>query len=164
MKQRVLAALVMAPLAIAAILWLPTLAFAALVGAAMMVGAWEWLRLCGITARPVRAVVVALLAGVFAALWTLADKGATGLHHYTDAGAASWYDFAVAIQEEALAAGLLDAAVPVVPINTADFPTPAARPHYSVLDKTGTFTALGGPAPHWRHNLRTMISEIATHG
>jgi len=102
--------------------------------------------------------------GLAAALWTLADKGVTGIHHYTDAGAASWYDFAVAIQEEALAAGLLGHAVPVIPIATADFPTPAKRPSYSVLDKTSTFAALGGPTLHWRVNLRTMISKIKTIG
>jgi len=95
------------------------------------------------------------------ALWTLAEARFTGMHHYTDAGAASWYDFAVAIQEEALASGLLDRAVPVIPIATADYPTPARRPHYSVLDKTSTYAALGGPAPHWRANLRTMIAAIA---
>ena len=102
--------------------------------------------------------------GLAAALWTLADKGVTGIHHYTDAGAASWYDFEVAIQEEALAAGLLGHAVPVIPIATADFPTPAKRPSYSVLDKTSTFAALGGPTLHWRVNLRTMISKIKTIG
>jgi len=102
--------------------------------------------------------------GLAAALWTLADKGVTGIHHYTDAGAASWDDFAVAIQEEALAAGLLGHAVPVIPIATADFPTPAKRPSYSVLDKTSTFAALGGPTLHWRVNLRTMISKIKTIG
>jgi len=102
--------------------------------------------------------------GLAAALWTLAGKGVTGIHHYTDAGAASWYDFAVAIQEEALAAGLLAHAVPVIPIATADFPTPAKRPSYSVLDKASTFAALGGPTPHWRTQLRTMLSEIKTHG
>ena len=102
--------------------------------------------------------------GLAAALWTLAAKGATGIHHYTDAGVASWYDFAVAIQEEALASGLLDKAVPVIPIATADFPTPAVRPSYSVLDKTATYAALSGPAPHWRTNLRTMMREIKTNG
>ena len=102
--------------------------------------------------------------GLAAALWTLADKDARGLHHYTDAGAASWYDFAVAIQEEALAAGLLDKAVPIVPIATADYPTPARRPHYSVLDKGSMFALLGGPTPHWRSNLRVMIAAIRTGG
>lgn len=102
--------------------------------------------------------------GLAAALWSMAGQGAKGIYHYTDAGAASWYDFAVAIQEEALTAGLLDAAVPVVPITTVDFPTPAVRPSYSVLDKTSTFALLGRPTPHWRTNLRTMIAEIKTHG
>lgn len=102
--------------------------------------------------------------GLAAALWALAGKGVTGIHHYTDSGAASWYDFAVAIQEEALAIELLAKAVPVIPIATADFPTPARRPHYSVLDKSSTIAALGGAAPHWRSNLRLMLSEIKTHG
>ncbi|TCM12028.1 dTDP-4-dehydrorhamnose reductase [Novosphingobium sp. PhB165] len=102
--------------------------------------------------------------GLAAALWSLAGKRATGLYHYTDAGACSWYDFAVAIQEEGLAAKLLDKEVPVIPISTADYSTAARRPHYSVLDKTSTFAAIGGPAPHWRANLRTMITEIKTNG
>lgn len=102
--------------------------------------------------------------GLAAALWTLAGKGMTGIHHYTDAGAASWYDFAVAIQEEAMAIGLLDRAVPIVPITTADYPTPATRPHYSVLDKASSFEALGGPTPHWRSNLRIMLRDIQAHG
>ena len=46
--------------------------------------------------------------GLASTLWGLAAQGATGLWHHSDAGVASWYDFAVAIQEEALAAGLLD--------------------------------------------------------
>ncbi|WP_293882579.1 dTDP-4-dehydrorhamnose reductase [Sphingomonas sp.] len=102
--------------------------------------------------------------GLAGALWKLARQAVQGIHHYSDAGAASWYDFAVAIQEEALALALLKKAVPVIPIGTADFPTPARRPHYSVLDKGTTFAALGSPSPHWRTSLRTMLSEINTHG
>lgn len=102
--------------------------------------------------------------GLAAALWSLAETGAAGTHHYTDSGAASWYDFAVAIQEEGLAAGLLHSAVPVIPIATQDFPTPARRPSYSVLDKQSTFALLGGPTPHWRANLRVMIGEIQANG
>jgi dTDP-4-dehydrorhamnose reductase len=102
--------------------------------------------------------------GLASALWTMAGQGVSGIHHYTDAGAASWYDFAVAVQEEALAIGLLDHAVPVVPIATADYPTPARRPHFSVLDKTSTFECLGGAAPHWRSNLRIMLKDIQAHG
>ncbi|WP_375401972.1 dTDP-4-dehydrorhamnose reductase [uncultured Sphingomonas sp.] len=99
-----------------------------------------------------------------AALWRLHAAGARGVFHYTDSGAVSWYDFAVAIQEEAVAAGLLARTVPVIPIATADFPTPAKRPSYSLLDKSATSALLGKPAPHWRANLRILIKDIAAHG
>lgn len=92
-------------------------------------------------------------------LWTLAGAKARGTFHWTDAGAASWYDFAVAIQEEALARGLLAKAVPVIPIRTVDYPTPAHRPAYSVLDKTTTW-AITGPARHWRDELRTCLDAM----
>jgi dTDP-4-dehydrorhamnose reductase len=98
-------------------------------------------------------------ASLAGAIWTLAAHGATGIYHWTDAGAASWYDFAVAIQEEALARGLLTRAIPVIPIRTSDYPTPAARPNYSVLDKTTTF-AITGPARHWRDELRDCLTSM----
>lgn len=94
------------------------------------------------------------------AVWRAVDVGVTGTHHWTDAGVASWYDFAVAIQEEALACGQLDAPVQVTPIGTKDFPTPARRPPYSVLDKKETWQALGMTAAHWRQNLRHMLVEL----
>lgn len=95
--------------------------------------------------------------GLARAIWSLADAGAKGHFHWTDAGAASWYDFAVAIQEEAVALGMLTRAVPVIPIRTSDYPTPAKRPSYSVLDKTTTW-AITGPARHWRAELRECLS------
>jgi dTDP-4-dehydrorhamnose reductase len=95
--------------------------------------------------------------GLARTLWTLAGAGQRGAFHWTDAGAASWYDFAVAIQEEALAIGLLATPVPVIPIRTADYPTPARRPSYSVLDKTETW-AITGPARHWRDELRACLA------
>jgi dTDP-4-dehydrorhamnose reductase len=98
------------------------------------------------------------------AIWTLEAARAHGLHHWTDSGAASWYDFAVAIQEEACAIGLLARAVPVVPIATSDYPTPAKRPSYSVLDKRGAVALAGAPAPHWRVNLRYMLGVIKANG
>lgn len=93
------------------------------------------------------------------ALWALAGQGARGLHHYTDAGVASWYDFALAVAEEGAAAGLLSLPARVTPIATADYPTPAPRPAYAVLDKAATWALLGGPAPHWRVNLRKNMQE-----
>jgi dTDP-4-dehydrorhamnose reductase len=77
---------------------------------------------------------------------------------------ASWYDFAVAIQEEALELNLLQVKVPLWPIATEDFPVPARRPSYSVLDKRSTYALLGRSVPHWRENLRIMLNEIKVHG
>ncbi len=96
-------------------------------------------------------------------IWALAHQGAGGVYHYTDSGVASWYDFAVAIAEEAHTLGLLDSLPVVTPVTTADFPTPARRPAYSVLDKSKT-SALIGAAPHWRVNLRKMLAEVAANG
>jgi dTDP-4-dehydrorhamnose reductase len=98
-------------------------------------------------------------------LWQLAARpDLRGVFHWTDAGVASWYDFAVAIREEALAAGVLAAAAPVVPIRTEDYPTPAQRPPFSVLDKTAIWDALGLEPRHWRCELRAMLAELATAG
>jgi dTDP-4-dehydrorhamnose reductase len=82
-----------------------------------------------------------------------------GIHHWTDAGVASWYDFAVAIAEEGAELGLLPAAVTVTPITTADYPTPARRPSYSVLDKR-SLAAYGLSPIHWRKHLRGVLKEI----
>ncbi len=100
-----------------------------------------------------------LASDLAGALWTLAEAGETGTLHYTNSGVASWYDFAVAIQEEALAAGRLTRQVPVRPIRTQDFPTPARRPSYSVLDCSRTYGKLGAPARHWRSALRSIFKD-----
>ena len=82
-----------------------------------------------------------------------------GTYHYTNSGVASWYDFAVAIFEEARNLAPL-AIERVLPIPTADYPTPARRPHYSVLDTSKMTRLLGAPPPHWRHSLRLMLAEL----
>lgn len=103
-----------------------------------------------------------LLAG---ALWELALRPEVeGILHWTDLGVASWYDFAVAIQEEALARGLLERAVAVEPIRTEDYPTPARRPAYSVLDKSAALAALAAPRQHWRVALRAMLDDLEQDG
>lgn len=84
-----------------------------------------------------------------------------GIHHWTDAGVASWYDFAIAIQEIAIEKGLLSNAIPIKPIRTIDYPTPAARPSYSVLDKTSCNTDFVDlPLIHWRTQLNKMMDEL----
>jgi dTDP-4-dehydrorhamnose reductase len=99
--------------------------------------------------------------GIAAAIWGLIDVGAPGgVYHWTDLGVASWYDFAVAIQDEALARGLLRRPVPVIPIPTSAYPTRARRPAFSVLDSSSARARINTPARHWRHNLRTMLDDI----
>ena len=99
--------------------------------------------------------------GLAQAIWGLIDVSAAGgIYHWTDLGVATWYDFATAIQDEALARGLLVRAVPVIPIATSDYPTPAQRPAFSVLDTQSTRALVSAPARHWRHNLRMMLNEL----
>jgi dTDP-4-dehydrorhamnose reductase len=100
-------------------------------------------------------------ASIAEAIWGLIGAGApSGIFHWTDLGVASWYDFAVAIQEEALARGLLKHSVPIVPIATAAYPTPAVRPQFSVLNTESTRALVPAPAHHWRQNLRKMLDEL----
>ncbi len=100
--------------------------------------------------------------GLADSIWGIAERSdMRGVHHWTPAGVASWYDFAVALQEEALAQGILERAVPVRPIRTVEYPTPAARPSYSVLDKSVTWAALGQTPAHWRAQLRLMLQELS---
>jgi dTDP-4-dehydrorhamnose reductase len=97
------------------------------------------------------------------AIWGLIEaQAAPGIHHWTDLGVASWYDFAVAIQDEALALGLLSKAIPIAPISSSQYPARATRPAFSLLDTTATRAAIRAPADHWRHNLRTMLRELRT--
>ena len=86
----------------------------------------------------------------------------SGVYHWTDAGVASWYDFAVAIAEEAATVGLLQRAVAITPIATHEYPTPAKRPAYSVLDKAKTHAALNLAPVHWRVRLREVLAEIGS--
>ena len=81
--------------------------------------------------------------------------------HWSDAGVASWYDFAVAIGELALAAGLLEQAAQVEPITTAEYPTLAQRPSYSLLDSSTTRELLGLKPPHWRTALAQVLEDFA---
>ena len=102
-------------------------------------------------------------AGIAAAIWGFIEADAPGgIYHWTDLGVASWYDFAVAIQDEALTRGLLNRAIPIMPIASAAYPTRARRPAFSVLDGTSTRALIKTPSRHWRHNLRTMLDDFRT--
>ncbi|ABV37615.1 dTDP-4-dehydrorhamnose reductase [Shewanella sediminis HAW-EB3] len=82
------------------------------------------------------------------------------IYHWTDAGVASWYDFAVAIQELAIEKGMLDKAIPVRPIPASAYPTPAQRPSFSVIDKTTAEQASRVETKHWRKQLSAMLDEL----
>ncbi len=99
------------------------------------------------------------LAGLLLAV--LQHESFTGIYHWSDGAAISWYEFAVAIQEEALAAGLLDRSIPIEPIATEQYPTPAARPAYSVLDPSRAETDFSFPHQDWRANLRAIVGHLA---
>ena len=99
--------------------------------------------------------------GLAKAIWNavLMNK-LSGIHHWTDAGVASWYDFAIAIQEEAKSLDLLDKHTDIKPIMTWQYPLPAKRPGYSVLDKAETWSALNTCSEHWRVSLRNMLKQL----
>ncbi len=99
-----------------------------------------------------------------AACWAALSHRSSGILHWSDAGAASWYDFAVAIGELGVARGLLPQAAEVRPITTDDYPTPARRPSYSLLDCSATRPALGLEPRHWRSALDEVIKAVGSQG
>jgi dTDP-4-dehydrorhamnose reductase len=82
----------------------------------------------------------------------LIDSGVRGIVHVTDGGECTWYEFARAIAE------VVAPACSVTPCTTAEFPRPARRPPYSVLDLSRTEAVLG-PMPHWRTALADVLAR-----
>jgi dTDP-4-dehydrorhamnose reductase len=94
-------------------------------------------------------------------IWAAIDQDLPGgIYHWTDGGEASWYAFAEEIYREARALGILDRDVTIRPIATAEYPTPARRPAYSVLDCSATVTALGVRQRPWATRLQQMLTEM----
>lgn len=77
-----------------------------------------------------------------------------GIYHFSNEGVASWYDFTSAIFE------YKGISTKVLPINTEQYPTPASRPHYSVMDKSKFRAAFGMEIPHWRQSLRACLEKL----
>ena len=102
------------------------------------------------------------LAGAIAQLAPQLSTATAGTYHYTNSGVCSWYDFAVAVFEEAQQLGFPLKIQRVVPITTPEYPTPAKRPAFSVLSLKKISTLLGTHPPHWRHSLRAMLTELKT--
>ena len=78
----------------------------------------------------------------------------TGIFHYSNEGVCSWYDFAHEIMQQA------ELKCVVRPIETKDYPAPAPRPHYSVLNKTRIRTEYGIVVPHWKDSLKRCLALI----
>ncbi|MFB2918618.1 dTDP-4-dehydrorhamnose reductase [Aerosakkonema funiforme] len=102
------------------------------------------------------------LAGAITQLIPKFTPEIAGIYNYTNSGVASWYDFAVAIFEEAKQLGWNLKIQRVIPITTPEYPTPARRPAYSVLSCGKISAVLGTYPPHWRQGLRNMLAELYT--
>lgn len=93
------------------------------------------------------------------ALFSIIDAGLyagrEGIYHFTDEGVCSWYDFAVEIAAEAG-----HDRCTIEPCRTAEYPTRAERPAYSVLDKTKFRRTFGIEIPHWRYSMRYCIGNL----
>ena len=91
------------------------------------------------------------------AIMTAIERGIEpGIYHFTNEGVASWYDFTKAIHR---IAGITTCKVS--PIHTADYPTPATRPAYSVLDKTKIKQTYKLDIPYWETSLKECIGKLA---
>lgn len=90
------------------------------------------------------------------AIMTAVEKGITpGIYHFSNEGVTSWYDFTKAIHRIAGISGCH-----VRPIHTEEYPTPARRPHYSVLDKTKIKATYNIEVPYWEESLAECISKL----
>lgn len=97
------------------------------------------------------------LAGVIGQIVT-GGKFVPGVYHYSNEGQISWYDFALAIKE------IIESPCIVSPVTTAQYPTPARRPHYSLLDKGLIKATYGITIPEWRHSLALCIAKMTSYG
>jgi len=104
-----------------------------------------------------------LIADTSATLLRDTSSGASGpgrILHLTAGGATSWHGFAEAIFDGAVARGLLNRRPRVVPISTADYPTRAARPAYSVLDHSSLERDFSLSMPHWQDGLAQVLDTL----
>ena len=100
-------------------------------------------------------------ADLAAAIATIISKTAQdpaafvkGIYHFSNEGVCSWYDFTVAIMD------LYNLKCRIKPIHTEEYPTPANRPAYSVLDKTKIKTTFGIAIPHWYESLQRCVAKL----
>ena len=102
------------------------------------------------------------IAQAIAALMSRLDTSSFGIYHFTNSGVVSWYDFAIAIFEEARALHHSLNIHHVNAITSDQYPTAAERPAYSVLAGDKLAKLLNQTAPYWRYSLRNMLKELLT--
>ena len=85
-----------------------------------------------------------------------------GIYHWTDGASISWYEFAQEIQNQAIQEGLLSKVIPIKPISSSEYPTPAHRPAYSVLDRSRAMAEFECPALDWKGQVNLVIKELAS--
>ena len=86
----------------------------------------------------------------------------SGTHHLVASGATTWHGFASAIFEQAALMGMLARQPQVIPIGSAEFPTPAVRPAWSLLDNSGFQRHFDFSLPDWQQGLREVMHQLAT--
>ena len=96
-----------------------------------------------------------LALGIFSVIEGGQLRGNEGLYHFSDEGACSWYDFAVEI-----AAAVGHDKCRIAPCHTAEYPSKAPRPAYSVLDKSKFKTTFGIEIPHWRESMLYCLKTM----
>ncbi len=95
------------------------------------------------------------------ALWRISERSSiSGLLHFTDAGVASWFDVAVTVRDALRECNRLGNGGDVLPAHSSEFPRPARRPHFSVLDKHSSWNAIGYVPPHWREGVIASTMEL----
>ncbi len=114
---------------------------------------------------PTPAHVIATVTAFVLQRWTTDAQCVreSGVFHLTTRGQCSWFQFATAIFENAHGAELIEKVPGLVPITTADYPTPAQRPAYSVLNCTRLELRYGLQLPTWQAALRQVIDEMKNH-
>ena len=98
--------------------------------------------------------------GLAKACWALAQSDASGIYHYTDEGECSWYEFACEIQRQALELGLLKKKIPIRPIPSESYPTPAKRPANSVLNTSRIQNEQSIELYGWQSQLSAMLGQL----
>ena len=94
-------------------------------------------------------------------LKVIEQRSIYGILHWCDGASISWYDFALEIQRVAHKHGLLKKKIPLKPLMTSHYPTKAARPSYSVLDRNLTLEKLGMINTDWRIELEKVVERIS---